>query len=883
MRTFSLFLDVMGEWIPISTPLNSNNNLMFSTYDEKLEEQDNSQYSLSFSIVTKQYEDVYKPYHISTELDGGHNIDLFYTHFSDYVENPLLSFYNIGAKLYLVLDGGKRIDLIIKNISPTSSSFASVFNITAQDELSYSWSRRNVGYNYSTLNNDGNLSPKSIFEITKEVLADNYLTDWNITSQSYDSELQLIKFSLELQDSNPYNVLIEACNTVNARLIVNYYTKTIDYIRKTQVEKFSGYRYTPNRNIINYSASGSGEELLTMLHVSGGTDAEGKLVTIIPAIPQPIRLMLGDIGEETWSEDDDLWNTLRNKNKDKDEEESFYKKPNTAFVPVSKIIINNSSNISFIDPSFIIEFNEIENKYYGVINALHASDDGEQYNYIFKFAMKNGEDSPSFPGTQTINDTEYQFTIGGAIITTISADPNIIKPIRIILTQNKTEISQFIQNIQIKQHKEVDDFFKVVNHIPYLGQTLIDFSPFKHMLDQDSWNYLNNILIKKIWRNLNIKLQLLTTDYYSALININTLRARIINYGEIYLAACNNHDNIIKNSASTEEEKESAYAEVAKSLANLQSVIKNSDYVNIVKTYGKTTENSETCWTYFEKLNEENIKTIHNYDQKIAELSAEQDTRNGATIQYYLDKKKTLLNFSYGFSTAGHSGLYPVIINIIKNINGGADSLENGLYINFHACQEEIQNKVFAVLYNRFGNIIYENSYDNADELDSISLFNQAIIYFADLNKIQTSHSLETIDIGELEQVNIPRLSVGSLIQVFNSDSINAQAYRPYLENIRVYEKLCQHYCNIKQNDLYEEMKDKVEAAKEELIAKYKYLKNISESAIIDYNTVCDDIYNDSIIVTGISRVLREPLKDSVTVEQNSRYKTILSKLIKSV
>ena len=46
---------------------------------------------------------------------------------------------------------------------------------------------------------------------------------------------------------------------------------------------------------------------------------------------------------------------------------------------------------------------------------------------------------------------------------------------------------------------------------------------------------------------------------------------------------------------------------------------------------------------------------------------------------------------------------------------------------------------------------------------------------------------------------------------------------------------------------------------------------------------IYSDIFNESVFVTGISRVLSNPIQDTVTIQQPSRYKSILAKLIKSI
>lgn len=71
-------------------------------------------------------------------------------------------------------------------------------------------------------------------------------------------------------------------------------------------------------------------------------------------------------------------------------------------------------------------------------------------------------------------------------------------------------------------------------------------------------------------------------------------------------------------------------------------------------------------------------------------------------------------------------------------------------------------------LYTNYGDFIYETTYENTDELDSIGLYNQTVNNFALYNKPAASYSMTTIDLNCLEQISIPNATVGSKIRVYN-------------------------------------------------------------------------------------------------------------------
>lgn len=71
-------------------------------------------------------------------------------------------------------------------------------------------------------------------------------------------------------------------------------------------------------------------------------------------------------------------------------------------------------------------------------------------------------------------------------------------------------------------------------------------------------------------------------------------------------------------------------------------------------------------------------------------------------------------------------------------------------------------------LYANYGDFIYETTYENTDELDSVGLYNQTVNNFALYNKPAASYSMTTIDLNCLEQISIPNATVGSKIRVYN-------------------------------------------------------------------------------------------------------------------
>jgi hypothetical protein len=73
-------------------------------------------------------------------------------------------------------------------------------------------------------------------------------------------------------------------------------------------------------------------------------------------------------------------------------------------------------------------------------------------------------------------------------------------------------------------------------------------------------------------------------------------------------------------------------------------------------------------------------------------------------------------------------------------------------------------------LYKQYSQFLYEGRYDNTDEIDYISLYNQAIIYYQDFNKPAGNYSISVLDLSVLESISTPRLKIGSKIKVYNAE-----------------------------------------------------------------------------------------------------------------
>lgn len=873
MRNFVLYLDLDNHLIPVGSS-SASEFKEFSTYNENLDEAENDQYTLTFSVVAKSYTD-------------------------DKIQwNPLLSFYHMGAKMRLLIDGHKRIDLIIKGVAPKTNQLNTEWNITAQDEVSYLWSKQHITQVYSTTDGDTDiLKPKNIYDICDELIAQNYLEPWQATHLSRDPELSEKTITLDNVQNNPYQILVEACNTVGANMSIDYANHTIDFYRKNLV-RYSGYRYHPARNLEVYDVDYSGEETTTWLHVHGGEDANGMTVTMIPALPSPVRQYIqeaiGTTDIDTLLSNIDTWTK-------QEKEVTLYN--------IYKYIgdIDKEGNFS-IDENKIDTFTSLFCDYtYTPITKIAFATNGKDYEYTsatadlnlfgttgstpyVEFILDDVDDDAVDDYNKPYNiriDDITSLNSKSPIITIPSSKTNISQqPIQVTITR---DISNFTNEFQKKLKADLIQFYQITKEVPYLGQYLIEFTPFKHSMTIDDWTELNdNLLNKKLFR-YNLLLQYYSEQYYSALIQIIESR----NYlektlGDLYLGACE-----VYRKATGEDAKAKALEDIKKYKQEIQNYITQPEYKTILQKMGKSyaLEINENGTQYWKNLIYKQSEYIQQYRaQQASSPRIEEGRINTGTSAYtyyenLIQRASDLISYNNIIDSADVEviGLYPFILQCLSVVIG------NGIAQQYEDVQTAISNNVFKVLYSKYGQYLYENTYENAEELDSVSLYNQAITYFADLNRIQSSHSLTVLDIGSLDAIAVPRLSVGSVISVYNPDTPAMQPYSPLLEKVEIAK---QKYNNLKNWTAYINDANLHKALINQAYAEYinatevvieKYNINNPTKMLDNFTELENLLYQDTVIVTGISRVLREPLRDSVTVEQSSRYKSILAKLIKSI
>lgn len=252
-------------YIPFSFYENEQSG--YGSFNEKLSEKDNSQFSLTFSMALK-YDD--RP-------------------------NIFLNYLVIDREIRLDMNG-EIIDFVITNISPSLTSKNAVYNFTCQDSFSFYHSKQNNNINIST--DDETLwidgpGPKTIQDLVEKVLELSY-SFWKLDNSLNNAVIHFpdnlysglgeMKVSLELTNTTPYNALVEISKLFNATIRLDYKNKIIYFINKETLAS-TGFMVRPDINLSNFSYSENGSNLYNIMHITGGEDSDGNYVSILPAMP----------------------------------------------------------------------------------------------------------------------------------------------------------------------------------------------------------------------------------------------------------------------------------------------------------------------------------------------------------------------------------------------------------------------------------------------------------------------------------------------------------------------------------------------------------------------------------------------------------------------
>lgn len=268
MSKFKIELELndINERILISDYDSSTNSNETLTFNEEVNIVENDVYTLNFSI--------------SDNL-GRPNISI-------------KSLMNVGRPLWLyTYKPNRAIRMVITSISPVIGSDNVIYNVTANDYASFVFSKNNAGLNLDTINDDnflnwledstyteGKIESIGTFILERGWLKNSSGNGWSIDVSLLEEEKQNEKFNIVISNSNTYNALIEIGKLTNTNLKIDYQNKKFIFIGREDSDLDKNYILDRDFNINELGVTYSGENLYTLLYVTGGQNEYDTAVTL---------------------------------------------------------------------------------------------------------------------------------------------------------------------------------------------------------------------------------------------------------------------------------------------------------------------------------------------------------------------------------------------------------------------------------------------------------------------------------------------------------------------------------------------------------------------------------------------------------------------------
>lgn len=342
-------------------------------------------------------------------------------------------------------------------------------------------------------------------------------------------------------------------------------------------------------------------------------------------------------------------------------------------------------------------------------------------------------------------------------------------------TDSKSE--EYIKNLE---------FAKIADKIPYLDSFLINFDYFKEndLIDNNVYDEIFNEIYNKL-RMINIKYQYWIRKKYEAEYNVYKFTNDIRNAAEKLPKAGNNAPELLKELEKMFYVREDdgikyPFFDSIYNYKGIQEVyIKLEEYKNIIKDLIKEREDLYKEIYKLEKEIEEMKEIIEspeyeenptleeNLTNKEVELVNKEELIEGylAAVGNWQFNKITNL-----FIKSELYGMYSYIWDAFEKYYSDFIILKGtshitSIYDKYKSVSEEKENFWFDFKEN-YGKYWIEGFYENDIETDPIKLYNEASLYFNDINKPSENYNITYINIYDIIGINREDIKVGSIIKI---------------------------------------------------------------------------------------------------------------------
>lgn len=296
------------------TNYNAENGIFIgNTFDEKITDSVDGQ-SFSFSMLKYRYEGTEKIvntaalrilYGSTIQVDHNGRSDVFFINKIDYTflsDNIQLNFSGIdyfqaiASKIgvgYTITDdiedasylGAQSIDDWARRIVRETNLDWTYVGIDSANDADL----RYLASNYLDIEaRDDILHPENWEDVNEE-----YMEIMKQNPATYN-----VVVSYSCSNSNAYAALKELGSQNEYILRSDYFTRRFWFIPRKKVE-FRGYYVRPTINLQDFTLSGNGENLTTVLNVTGPEDIEGNEITLVPSLPVKVQQFIDSNAWET--------------------------------------------------------------------------------------------------------------------------------------------------------------------------------------------------------------------------------------------------------------------------------------------------------------------------------------------------------------------------------------------------------------------------------------------------------------------------------------------------------------------------------------------------------------------------------------------------------
>jgi len=265
-------LQDINERILIANFDSKNNKTEAMTFNETLTENENDQFSLTFSIANKF---------------NRNNISIG-------------SYISVNRPLWLHLDDqNKSIRMAITSFSTVIGPDNIIYQVEAQDYASSMFSKNNAGLTVDTITSLDYMDFKNqrSFSDSNEVVA-NYILErgWlrkHVSGTTYSGwEAEFVDYDVEddgfvnisVSDSNTYNALVTLANLTYTNIEIDYEAKKFYFIKKNGSQYQTEYTLRKDFNLKDFSLSYASDNLYGLMYVKGGQDVDQNFVTLSEAV-----------------------------------------------------------------------------------------------------------------------------------------------------------------------------------------------------------------------------------------------------------------------------------------------------------------------------------------------------------------------------------------------------------------------------------------------------------------------------------------------------------------------------------------------------------------------------------------------------------------------